>query len=52
MRIESVAIKDLLSFKACRFNFNRYNVIVCPNNSGKTDVRILQGLVKRRFSRV
>ena len=45
--IESVAIENLLSFKACRFNFNRYNVIVGPNNSGKTNlVRILQVLVK------
>lgn len=46
VRIESVAIEDLLAFKACRFNFNRYNVIVGPDNSGKTNVRILQVLVK------
>lgn len=46
MRIESVTIKNLLSFEDAKFNFKKYNVIVGPNNAGKTNlVRILQALV-------
>lgn len=45
MRIESITIKNLLSFKYAEFNFKKYNVIVGPNNAGKTNlVRILQAL--------
>lgn len=40
VRIESVVIEDLLAFKAYRLNYNRYNVIGGPNNSGKTNVSI------------
>ena len=46
MRIESITIKNLLSFKDAKFNFKKYNVIVGPNNAGKTNlVRILRALV-------
>ena len=46
MQIESITIKNLLSFKDAKFNFKKYNVIVGPNNAGKTNlVRILQALV-------
>lgn len=51
MRIESITIKNLLSFKDAKFNFKRYNVIVGPNNAGKTNlVRILQALVFSNMS--
>ena len=44
--ITSVTVENLLSFKNSTFNFKKYNVIVGPNNSGKTNlVRILQKLV-------
>lgn len=45
MRIKSIRIKNLLSFKDAKFNFKEYNVIVGPNNAGKTNlVRILRAL--------
>lgn len=44
--IESVTIKNLLSFEDAKFNFKKYNVIVGPNNAGKTNlVRILRAMV-------
>ena len=50
MRIESITIKNLLSFKDSRFNFSQYNVIVGPNNAGKTNlVRILKALVDSKL---
>ena len=46
MHIESITIKNLLSFKDAKFNFKKYNVIVGPNNAGKTNlVRILQAVI-------
>lgn len=46
VHIESITIKNLLSFKDTKFNFKKYNVIVGPNNAGKTNlVRILQTMV-------
>lgn len=50
MRLESITIKNLLSFKDSRFNFSQYNVIVGPNNVGKTNlVRILKALVDSKL---
>ena len=46
VHITSVRIVNLLSFQNSTFNFKKYNVIVGPNNSGKTNlVRILQNIV-------
>lgn len=46
MHIESITIQNLLSFKDAKFSFKKYNVIVGPNNAGKTNlVRILQAVV-------
>ena len=51
MQIESITIKNLLSFKDAKFNFKKYNVIVGPNNAGKTNlVRILQALVNANLA--
>ena len=45
MKIESITIENLLSFNKSKFNFVDYNVIVGPNNSGKTNLlRILKML--------
>ena len=45
MKIESITIENLLSFSKSKFNFVDYNVIVGPNNSGKTSLlRILKML--------
>ena len=42
MYLEEIRIKNLLSFEDSRFSFTKYNVIVGPNNSGKTNLlRIL-----------
>ena len=42
MKIRRITIENLLSFKKSEFNFKEYNVIVGPNNSGKTNLlRIL-----------
>ena len=51
MQIDSITIKNLLSFKDVKFNFKKYNVIVGPNNAGKTNlVRLLEALVNSNLS--
>lgn len=45
MKFKSIAIENILSFENSEFNFEEYNVIVGPNNSGKTNfLRILKML--------
>lgn len=46
MHIKKIRIKNLLSFKDATFNFDKYNVIVGTNNSGKTNlIRILEKII-------
>ena len=50
MKIESITIENLLSFNKSEFNFVDYNVIVGPNNSGKTNLlRILKMLASNEL---
>ena len=50
MKIESITIENLLSFNKSEFNFVDYNVIVGPNNSGKTNLlRILKMLTSNEL---
>ena len=47
MHLESIRIKNLLSFEDSVFPFTKYDVIVGPNNSGKTNLlRILSMIAK------
>ena len=46
MHIKKIRIKNLLSYKDATFNFDKYNVIVGTNNSGKTNlIRILEKII-------
>ena len=46
MNLKSITIENLLSFESSTFDFEKYNVIVGPNNSGKTNLlRILKMLM-------
>ena len=46
MKIASITIENLLSFDTSTFNFKKYNVIVGPNGSGKTNLlRIIKIIV-------
>ena len=50
MKLKSTAIENLRSFENSEFNFEEYNAIVGPNNSGKTNLlRILKTLVSGEF---
>ena len=50
MKIESITIENLLSFNKSEFSFVDYNVIVGPNNSGKTNLlRILKMLTSNEL---
>ena len=50
MKLKSITIENLRSFENSEFNFEEYNVIVGPNNSGKTNLlRILKMLVSNEF---
>ena len=50
MKLKSTAIENLRSFENSEFNFEEYNVMVGPNNSGKTSLlRILKALVSGEF---
>jgi AAA15 family ATPase/GTPase len=47
MKIKSIQIKNLYSYKDASFSFGNYNVIVGRNASGKTNlIRILKLLTK------
>ncbi len=47
MHLESIRIKNLLPFEDSVFPFTKYDVIVGPNNSGKTNLlRILSMIAK------
>ena len=51
VKLKSVTIENLLSFENSEFNFKEYNVIVGPNNSGKTNLlRILKLLASENLS--
>ena len=46
MKFESIKIENMLSFGKCEFRFKDYNVIVGPNNTGKTNLlRILKTVI-------
>ena len=46
MKFESIKIENMLSFDKCKFQFKDYNVIVGPNNTGKTNLlRILKTVI-------
>lgn len=46
MKFESIKIENMLSFDKCEFRFKDYNVIVGPNNTGKTNLlRILKTVI-------
>ena len=50
MKPKSTAIENLRSFENGGFNFEEYNVIVGPNNSGKTSpLRVLKTLASSEF---
>ena len=50
MKLKSITIENLRSFENSEFNFEEYNVIVGPNNSGKTNLlRILKTLASSEF---
>ena len=50
MKLKSITIENLRSFENSGFNFEGYNVIVGPNNSGKTSpLRILKMPVSSEF---
>ena len=50
MKLKSTTIGNPRSFENSEFNFEEYNVIVGPNNSGKTNLlRILKTLVSSEF---
>ena len=51
VKLKSITIENLLSFENSEFNFKEYNVIVGPNNSGKTNLlRILKLLASENLS--
>ena len=51
VKLKSTTIENLLSFENSEFNFKEYNVIVGPNNSGKTNLlRILKLLASENLS--
>ena len=47
MKIKRITIENLLSFKKSVFNFKKYNVIVGPNNSGKTNLLRILTMLRR-----
>ena len=50
MKLKGITIENLRSFENSEFNFEEYNVIVGPNNFGKTNLlRILKTLVSSDF---
>ena len=50
VKLKSITIKNLRSFENSEFSFEEYNVIVGPNNSGKTNLlRILKMLASNEF---
>ena len=51
VKLKSITIENLLSFENSEFNFKEYNVIVGPNNAGKTNLlRILKLLASEDLS--
>ena len=50
MKLKSTTIENLRSLENSEFNFEEYNAIVGPNNSGKTSLlRILKMPVSSEF---
>ena len=50
MRIDAVTVENLLSFDKSTFNFKKYNVIVGPNDSGKTNLLRILGIAATQKS--
>ena len=45
MHLAKIHIQNFLTFENSTFTFNRYNVIVGPNNAGKTNlIRVMSGI--------
>ena len=50
MRIDTITVENLLSFDKSTFNFKKYNVIVGPNDSGKTNLLRILGIAATQKS--
>ncbi len=50
MKIESIHVTNFKSFKEFKFDFKKINVILGPNNSGKSNILKLLLLLKQTFT--